>query len=136
VVSAIEQQTKYCVLLADYDWAEGSGDALEISGGKTFFHAGYAKGMKPVSEKGRSRLKAAGHTVDDTLPLQPEGVPPEGIKFEWVPEHGEVICAGPKAKTVFRMYAGKTGPLKDAHPAYPRELGTKERGSKDELQAA
>jgi len=121
VCSAVAKTDKYVALLTDYDWYAGQGDCLEISDGKVWYHAGFCDRIDPLPDAWQGKLRDMGWAEQgDTIPRQPPGVPQEGVRFEWKPDMGELVCAGPQKKGdfAFRMYADSNGPLEDAHPAY------------------
>lgn len=121
VVSAIAKQDKFVVLLTDYDWYKGQGDALEIAKGRLWYHVGSCDRSDPLPEEMQTKLRELGHETGSTIRRQPLGVPARGLKFEWSPLEGEVIAAGPHATNgAFRMYADSNGPLPDAPPAFDK----------------
>lgn len=118
VISAIANKDHYCALLADYDWYAGQGDALEVVDGRLFYHVGYSEGIDDVAADVLPKLQELG-MKGDKMPRQPPGNSPDGFRFEWTPNRGEVIAAGPKSTRPFHMYASSNGLCSDAHPAYP-----------------
>lgn len=117
VVSGISKKDMYCCLLADYDWDAGQGDALEVSQGKLIYHVGHCDKVDDVPLKLQAGLKDLNYEAT-TMPRQPPGNSKDGWSFEWNPNDGEVIAAGPKSKKPFHMYATSSGPCSDAPPPY------------------
>ncbi|KAG8466635.1 hypothetical protein KFE25_008014 [Diacronema lutheri] len=110
----------YCVTMADYDFPQGKGDALEVSAGKVRYHVGHCAAEDVLSDAAKARLrasKACAHLASaKTIRRQPPGNPTSGWAFEWHPSDGEVHAAGPKAKRPFRVYASMHGPMASMPP--------------------
>jgi len=112
----------YCVVMADYDYAKGQGDVLEVSGGKVKYHVGYSDSSDAITEEGKKILIEAGHSVpaDGLIRRQPAGNDPNGRAFYWTPKDGTIYAAGPNAKPrPWRIYASSNGPMKAMSPCYP-----------------
>jgi hypothetical protein len=109
----------YGVIMADYDFHNGKGDAVEISGGKIQYHVGYTDEVKELTSSAAtslSRFKFYWKYGSQHMPMQPLGNPEQGWTFEWVPAHGDVFAAGPKASRPFHLYTSTLGPFADAPP--------------------
>jgi hypothetical protein len=125
VISGIEKKERFCALLADYNWDEGQGDALEVVDGGLTYQVGHSACTDPVPEAKREELTKLGFK-GDVLPRQPPHNPAEGWSFKWTPQDGEIFAAGPKATKPFHMYASFWGMMEDSHPAYSKEDAVKE----------